>query len=66
VDFVGGIYFYIETNGVWSRQSKLTAIDALSDDSFGNSATIYSSHALVGAYNDDDSDIDTGNVILFQ
>lgn len=44
----------------WSRQSKLTAEDGEMDDSFGRSVGIYGAEALVGAYFDDDKDMDSG------
>jgi hypothetical protein len=57
---IGSVYYYFQVTGKWSRQSKLTAEDGEMDDSFGRSVGIYGAEALVGAYFDDDKDMDSG------
>ncbi len=38
----------------WSRQGKILAADGALDDNFGGSVSLYTSSALIAAYNDDD------------
>lgn len=45
----GAAYVFIESDGVWSQQAKLTASDGQPGDLFGASAAVFGSNAIVGA-----------------
>ena len=49
----GSAYVYVRSNGVWSKQQKLTASDGSENDRFGYSVSIDGDTAVIGAYGDD-------------
>ncbi len=49
----GEAYVFVESGGLWSQQSTLTAPDGLGGDSFGYSVAVSGDTALVGAYQHD-------------
>ena len=52
--------FYKESDGTWSQVQKITASDAVKDDSFGSSVSIDGDYAVVGARKKDVNDTLTG------
>ena len=61
----GAAYVFTRTGSAWSQQAKLTAMDAASYDSFGNSVSLSGETALVGARYDDDLSFGTGSAYFF-
>ena len=58
----GSAYIFEREGTTWSQQSKLTASDADSGDQFGWSVSISGDHAIVGAYEPNDS----GSAYIFK
>jgi hypothetical protein len=56
----GSVYYYTQMGSSWSRQAKILAADGEGGDRFGNSVSVYTSSALIGAWNDDDKGGDAG------
>jgi hypothetical protein len=46
----GAVYVYLQSNGTWSFEQKLTSNDGASQDGFGESVAIQQGVALIGAY----------------
>jgi len=63
----GSAYIFSRSGTSWTYQSKITAPDAATDDSFGYSVSISGdgSYALVGAYEDDDWATDAGSAHIY-
>ncbi|MCH2139316.1 MAG: FG-GAP repeat protein, partial [Phycisphaerales bacterium] len=62
----GSAYIFVNNNGTWSQQDKLTALDAAADDQFGLSVSIAGDHAVVGAWKDDDNGSDSGSAYFYR
>lgn len=56
------MYVFSKFTGVWSRQYKLFATDAISYDSFGRHVYINSDTIMVGSVSDDNSGNDAGAI----
>ena len=65
--FSGSAYVFEHNTvtGVWVEVQKLTASDADAYDAFGESVALEGSVAFVGAYHDDDGDLNAGAVYVF-
>lgn len=64
----GSAYIFTkQTNGTYLQIQKLTASDGAAADLFGYSVSVSSdgSVVVVGSYNDDDKDTDSGSVYIF-
>jgi hypothetical protein len=66
-DNAGSAYIWVRSGSTWTFQSKLTAPDGVSGDSFGNSVAISSdgSYALMGVRYDDVTYADQGSAYIF-
>lgn len=62
----GAVYVYDLFEGVWSETAKLDANDKAVDDQFGYSVSLHGNRALISAYLDDDTDINTGSAYIFE
>ncbi len=62
----GAAYIYLNNNGVWSQQQKLTASDATTDDNFGCAVSVNGDLAIVGAYLEDGTGINRGAAYIFK
>jgi len=49
----GSAYVFVNSNGVWTQQAKLTASDAAANDWFGVSVSVSGDTAVIGASADD-------------
>jgi hypothetical protein len=56
----GSVYVYGSVENIWSRQSKIFAVDGLGSDWFGISVSVYGTTAIIGATGDDDKATDAG------
>lgn len=63
--WVGSVYLFIKSGGVWSEQQKLTASDPAVNDFFGVSVAISGDTVVVGAHLDDDNGTDSGSAYVF-
>ena len=61
----GSTYVFTRSNGVWSEQAKLTAIDSAASDYFGRSVSLSGDSLAIGAYGDDDNGSASGSAYLF-
>ncbi|WP_309381220.1 InlB B-repeat-containing protein [Cerasicoccus frondis] len=61
----GSAYIYVQSQGEWSEQAKLTASDAAANDYFGYSVSISGDTAIIGAYQDDDEGKNSGSVYVY-
>lgn len=63
----GSVYIYAEVNGVWTRETKLTASDGASTDYFGYSLSFDEAgvNLVIGAYLDDDKGSGSGSIYFF-
>ena len=52
-DESGSAYLFTRSNGVWSQQAKLTAIDGAASGRFGTSVSLWGESLAVGAYYED-------------
>ena len=63
----GSAYVFVRTGTAWSQQSKLTAGDATSGDSFGNAIALSSDTVLIGAIvADTTAGTDAGSAYVFR
>ncbi len=61
-----GSAYLFDFNGInWSQTQKLKATDAQSFDNFGDSISLSSDRALIGAYRDDDLGSESGSAYVF-
>jgi len=63
--WIGSVYMFVKSGGVWSEQQKLIASDPGVNDFFGASVAISGDTVVVGAHLDDDNGIDSGSVYVF-
>ncbi len=61
----GSAYIFKRSGTNWSEQAKLTASDGFDYDEFGGSVSISGDYAIVGAWGDDDSGINSGSAYIF-
>ncbi|MAV76072.1 MAG: hypothetical protein CL691_05580, partial [Cellvibrionales bacterium] len=61
----GSAYVFVRSNGVWSEEQKLTAIDGFENDIFGRSVSIDGNTAVIGAYWGDGISTDSGSAYIF-
>ncbi|WP_420207802.1 FG-GAP repeat protein, partial [Candidatus Electronema sp. JC] len=62
----GSAYVFVRaTDGTWTQQAKLLALDGAAGDHFGFSVAVSGDTAVIGAYGDDDTGIDSGSVYVF-
>ena len=61
----GSAYVFSRSNGIWTKQAKLTASDSSSEDYFGNSVSIDGDTAVIGAYWGDGISTDSGSAYIF-
>jgi len=63
----GAAYVFArEPGGAWAQVEKLMASDAVADDWFGASVAVSGDQAIVGAFGDDDSGLDSGAAYVFE
>ena len=60
------IFRFDRETAQWVQEQKLTASDADFEDQFGIGVSIWGDTAMVGAYLDEDPNIDTGSVYVFR
>ena len=51
----GSAYVFADSSGAWVQQTKLSAFDGTTDDSFGYSVALSGDNAVLGAFSDDDN-----------
>jgi hypothetical protein len=56
---------FTRTDNTWTQQAKLHAIDAEEGDNFGYSVSLDGDTAIIGAYYDDDNDLNSGSAYVF-
>lgn len=61
----GSAYVYTRTGGVWTQQAKLTAADGVDEDQFGISVAVSGDTAVVGAYGDDATALNSGSAYVY-
>ena len=61
----GSVYVFTRSDGVWSQEQKLTAIDGSVGDQFGHAVAISGDAAVVGAWGDDDNGSRSGSAYVF-
>jgi hypothetical protein len=47
--YIGAVYVFVQSGGVWLQQAKLTASDGAADDEFGSAVSLSGNTALIGA-----------------
>jgi hypothetical protein len=62
----GSAYIFERSNGSWTQVAKLLASDGTEEDYFSYSVSISGSHAIVGAYRDDDNVRNSGSAYIFE
>ena len=62
---IGRAYVFTRTDGVWTPEATLLADDGADFDYFGWSVAIDGDTAVVGAYLDDESAVDSGSAYVF-
>ena len=62
----GSVYAFSRSNGTWTRQAKLIAVDTLQGDNFGGSIAVSGDTALIGSpFDDIDGRLDQGSSYVF-
>jgi hypothetical protein len=61
----GSVYFYARGDTAWSMQSKILADNGSASDGFGKTVSLYDTNALIGAYEDDDKEVNAGSVYYY-
>ncbi len=64
-DNAGAAYTFVRSTDSWAQEEKLTAADADVGDLFGVSVSILGDRALVGAFGDDDPEVNSGTAYVF-
>jgi hypothetical protein len=62
----GAAYIFKNNAGTWTEQTKLTAYDGISLDSYGASVGISGDYAIVGSHQDDDNGINSGSLYVYK
>lgn len=65
VNFSGSAFVFVRTGTTWTQQAKLTALDAVNGDQFGQSVSIDGDTIVVGAWRDDHANPDDGSAYVF-
>ena len=61
----GSAYVFVRSGTIWTQQQKLLSGDGAASDHFGWSVSLSGDTALVGAYADDDTELDSGSAYVF-
>ena len=61
----GAAYVYVNDNGTWTEQAKLTPLDLAAGDRFGYSVSLSGGYALVGSHYHDHAGSNAGAAYLF-
>ena len=61
----GAAYVFVQSEGIWSQQAKLTASDATALDRFGYSVAVSGNTAIIGADEDCDAGDKSGSAYVF-
>ena|GEM_PF-2024955 len=61
----GSAYVFTRTGTTWTQQAKLVSADVATQDNFGYAVSANGDSAIVGAYRDDTSAVDTGSAYVF-
>ena len=61
----GAAYVFTRESGVWGEKAKLTASDAAAGDNFGVSVAVEDDTVVVGSWQDDDNDRNSGSAYVF-
>jgi hypothetical protein len=61
----GSAYVFVRSGTTWSQQQKLKAGDAAAGGHFGYSTAISGDTAVIGAYGDNESGLDSGSAYVF-
>lgn len=61
----GSAYIFARDGEHWVQQEKITADDGYEDNYFGNSVSIDSDYAIVGAFRDDVNEDDSGSGFIY-
>ena len=64
-DGSGSAYVFTRTGTTWAQEVKLLPLDGAPVDLFGYSVSLDGDTALIGAYWDDDNEVDSGSVYVF-
>ena len=62
----GSIYVFTRSDGSWTQQAKLTALDAAREDQFGRSVTAFEDTVVVGAPGNSDAGRNSGSAYVFE
>lgn len=62
----GSAYVFVEDNGVWTQQAKLTAKDGRPNDYFGISVAVHGDRLMVGAVEGGNNGVRTGAVYVYE
>lgn len=63
---IGSAYVYKLVNNVWTEQAKLNESNLTNGAAFGASVDISSSLVIIGAFNDDVENINSGSVFIYE
>ena len=61
----GAAYVFVQSDGAWTQQAKLTASDGVEGDALGESVAISGDTVVVGSIRDGDNGIHSGSVYVF-
>ena len=62
----GSAYIYIRSGNTWTQQAKLLASDGTINDLFGSAVSLDGEYAIIGAYGNDDSGVESGSAYIFK
>ena len=62
----GAAYVFTRESEVWGEKAKLTASDAAAGDNFGVSVAVEDDTVVVGSWQDDDNDRNSGSAYVFE
>ena len=62
----GSAYVFVDDNGTWTEQDKISASDGVADNFFGNAVAISGDQILVGMSEGDQNGEDAGAAYVFQ
>ncbi|MCE2507497.1 MAG: DUF5011 domain-containing protein [Nitrosopumilaceae archaeon] len=60
------VFMYNETSDTWGQYAKLAPTDGEENDHFGWSVSIWEETILVGAYHDDEADLNSGSAYVYE
>jgi len=64
-DSRGSAHLFVQKNGIWTHQAKITSPDGTAYDRFGLSVGIFNDTVIVGTPFSDENGVDSGSVHLF-